>query len=206
MGSDDLTHTIRDASRGDRDALERLASACYGDIRRLCAALVDSDAADDLAQETLVRMVRAVPRFRGEASARTWVLAITRRVCMDELRERSRRARRDRAASELATPSGAPDASGQLEVRDLLAHLEPDRRAAFALTQLLRLSYDEAAAVCGCPTGTIRSRVARAREDLIVLLDLRGVEISQRTNDAGDLAVGERGGSPPTRPRSRPDR
>ncbi len=58
----------------------------------------------------------------------------------------------------------------EVGVRDLLTRLDPDRRAAFVLTQLLQMTYDEAAAVCGCPTGTIRSRVARARDDLITLM------------------------------------
>jgi RNA polymerase sigma-70 factor, ECF subfamily len=49
----------------------------------------------------------------------------------------------------------------------LLSRLDADRRTAFALTQLLGLSYADAAVVCGCPVGTIRSRVARARDDLI---------------------------------------
>jgi RNA polymerase sigma-70 factor (ECF subfamily) len=52
-------------------------------------------------------------------------------------------------------------------VRALLAHLDEDRRTAFVLTQLLGYSYAEAATVCACPVGTIRSRVARAREDLV---------------------------------------
>jgi RNA polymerase sigma-70 factor (ECF subfamily) len=55
-------------------------------------------------------------------------------------------------------------------VADLLARLEPDRREAFVLTQFLGLPYAEAAEVAGCPVGTIRSRVARARADLIDLL------------------------------------
>lgn len=46
---------------------------------------------------------------------------------------------------------------------DLLTRLDADRWEAFVLTQMLRMTYDEAAEVCGCPTGTIRSRVARAR-------------------------------------------
>jgi RNA polymerase sigma-70 factor (ECF subfamily) len=53
----------------------------------------------------------------------------------------------------------------------LVGALDPDRRAAFVLTQLFRLSYEEAASVCDCPPGTIRSRVARARGELIELLD-----------------------------------
>ncbi|MBO0876760.1 MAG: hypothetical protein J2P19_25575 [Pseudonocardia sp.] len=52
----------------------------------------------------------------------------------------------------------------------VLDGLDPDRRLAFLLTQLLGLSYLEAAQVCGCPVGTIRSRVARARDDLVAQL------------------------------------
>jgi RNA polymerase sigma-70 factor (ECF subfamily) len=52
----------------------------------------------------------------------------------------------------------------------LLAELDPDRRLAFVLTQVLGLSYLEVAEICDCPVGTIRSRVARARDDLIAHL------------------------------------
>lgn len=64
------------------------------------------------------------------------------------------------------------DASDEVATRELLSQLEPDRRIAFALTQVFGLTYDEAASVCGCPVGTIRSRVARARDDLIALMDV----------------------------------
>lgn len=59
-----------------------------------------------------------------------------------------------------------------VELDDVLATLDEDRRSAFVLTQLLGYSYQEAAEVCGCPVGTIRSRVARARGDLIEAWDL----------------------------------
>ncbi len=52
-------------------------------------------------------------------------------------------------------------------MRALVAGLEPERREAFVLTQVVGLSYAEAADVCSCPVGTIRSRVARARADLV---------------------------------------
>jgi RNA polymerase sigma-70 factor (ECF subfamily) len=54
-----------------------------------------------------------------------------------------------------------------VSVRALIAGLEPERREAFVLTQVVGLSYAEAADVCSCPVGTIRSRVARARADLV---------------------------------------
>ena len=140
-------------------------------IWRLCAALVGNAAADDLAQETFLRATRALPQFRGQASGRTWILSIARRTCMDDLRVRYRRERRDRRLTREASSNHVPDASGDLATRDLLIQLEPDRRIAFVLTQLFELSYDEAAAVCDCPIGTIRSRVARARNDLIGLIE-----------------------------------
>jgi len=56
-------------------------------------------------------------------------------------------------------------------VRALIAGLEPERREAFVLTQIIGLSYAEAADVCDCPLGTIRSRVARARADLVAALE-----------------------------------
>jgi RNA polymerase sigma-70 factor, ECF subfamily len=159
------------AAQGERRAFERLVKSSYAEVWRLCAALVDEQAADDLAQETFVRLTHSLRRFRGQASARTWTLAIARHVCMDELRRRHRQRRRDRRlAAVTAEEPLLVDAAGEMASNELLAHLDSDRRAAFVLTQLFRLSYDEAAAVCGCPTGTIRSRVARARDELIDLI------------------------------------
>ncbi len=89
---------------------------------------------------------------------------------MDELRGRYRRAQRDRQLAAIAALVPAvSDPAAQVDTLDLLAQVKFDRRTAFVLTQLLGLSYAEAALVCGCPTGTIRSRVARARDDVIAL-------------------------------------
>ena len=167
------------AAQGDRQALERLVKTSYAEVWRLCAALVDEQTADDLAQETFVRLTRSLRGFRGQASARTWILAIARHVCMDELRRRHRQRRRDRRLAAAGTPPALADAAGEVASNELLANLDSDRRAAFVLTQLFRLTYQEAAAVCGCPIGTIRSRVARAREELIGLI-ADGQAASQR--------------------------
>ncbi len=72
------------------------------------------------------------------------------------------------------------DTSASTELEDLVEQLEPDRRAAFVLTQLLGLSYEEAAVVCDCAVGTIRSRVSRARQVLIDALD----DTPERSEDA----------------------
>jgi RNA polymerase sigma-70 factor (ECF subfamily) len=162
------------ARSGDPEAVEAFVDASYEQVWRLCSALVDEGTADDLAQETFVRAVGALPRFGARSSARTWLLAIARHVCLDELRSRGRRRRRDAELVALgAAGPEAPDSSQQVAVVDLLRHLEPERRGAFVLTQFLGLRYAEAAAVCECPEGTIRSRVARARADLLELLGAR---------------------------------
>ena len=171
---DPLTRLAHRARRGDRQALDELVAATYDQVWRLCAALVDRQSADDVAQEAFIRAVRALPAYRGESSARTWLLAIARYTCLDELRIRVRS--RTHAAliddKRLAAPG---DASQQSTVADLVDRLDPDRRVAFVLTQMLGLSYAEAAQVCECPIGTVRSRVARARRDLIEALDDHGV-------------------------------
>lgn len=170
---DGLTRLANAARTGDKRALEAFVDAAYEQVWRLCATLVDEQSGDDLAQETFVRAVRALPAFRGDSSARTWLLAIARHTCLDELRARARRRRRDALASPTTREEpSAPDASQEVGVSDLVRQLEPERRAAFVLTQMLGLSYDEAAAICGCPAGTIRSRVARARAELVNLLGL----------------------------------
>jgi RNA polymerase sigma-70 factor (ECF subfamily) len=83
-------------------------------------------------------------------------------VCADAVRL----AQRDRRADVLPTRT-VDDPAGSIATRALVAALEPERREAFVLTQVVGLSYAEAADVCACPVGTIRSRVARARADLI---------------------------------------
>jgi RNA polymerase sigma-70 factor (ECF subfamily) len=170
---DELTSLARAAGRGDRAALARFIRESQGDVWRLCAYLVEPAAADDLAQDTYLRAIPALRKFRGDAPVRAWLLAIARRACAAEISARSRDRRL--AARLAAVPDavlGQPPAEpgAQAAADELLAGLEPGRRAAFVLTQLLGCSYAEAAAVCECPVGTIRSRVARAREDLDAML------------------------------------
>ncbi|MBO0768465.1 MAG: sigma-70 family RNA polymerase sigma factor [Solirubrobacterales bacterium] len=170
---DELTRLALRARDGETGAVEALLRATYGDVRRLCALLVDQQSSADLAQDCCARVIRALRGFRAESSARTWILGITRRTCMDELRTRSRRRGADTRLAAATPRANAPSAEAESSagVYQLVALLEPDRRAAFVLTQFFGLSYREAADACSCPPGTIRSRVARAREDLLALLD-----------------------------------
>ncbi len=169
---EDLERFAADAAAGDPLAAAAFVRATQTDVWRLCAALGERDSADDLAQETYLRAFGSLHRFEGRSSVRTWLLAIARRVCADALRARRRRptlVRVDPADVDLG--DGADRVGEHAAVGDLLARLEPDRREAFVLTQVVGLSYAQAAEVAGCPVGTVRSRVARARADLVTALD-----------------------------------
>ena len=163
---DDVTALAIAARDGDRVALSAFVRATQPEVWRLCAALASKGDADDLTQDTYVRAFRALPSFRGDSSARTWLLAIARHAALDGIRI-SQRLRRLSAAVGGAARTVEPDPAGLVGARALVRSLDPERRTAFVLTQVLGLSYAEAAEVCGCPVGTIRSRVARARADLI---------------------------------------
>ncbi|MGH8884447.1 MAG: sigma-70 family RNA polymerase sigma factor [Egibacteraceae bacterium] len=167
MSDGDLESAARRAARGDAEAFATLCRALQDDIWRYCYALTaDRELAFEAAQETFLRAVTAIRRFRGDAPVRVWLLVLARRS-VAELRRRDRRQ---------PTPIGASvepvtgDRSGEVEVNLLVGSLEEARRQAFVLTQMLGLSYEQAARVAGVPVGTIRSRVFRARCELVCLL------------------------------------
>lgn len=165
------------AARGgaDRQALDAFVRVTHRDVWRLCAHLGDADRADDLAQETFLRVIGSLPGFRGESSVRAWLFSIVRHVVADDIAARRRRRGRewppglDDRPDALANAT-SPDHQGSVALEHLLGCLDPDRRAAFVLTQVLGYSYAEAAEACDVPVGTVRSRVARARLVLTAML------------------------------------
>lgn len=160
------------AGGGDREAADRFVRATYEDVRRFVAYLSsDVPGADDLAQETYLRAMSGLARFGGRSCARTWLMSIARRVVIDRHRAAAVRPRTAdtadwQTAAERAQPRHLPGFEESVAVLDALRRLDPARRQAFVLTQLLGVSYEEAAAAAGCPIGTVRSRVARARREL----------------------------------------
>ena len=165
---DELTRLFLSARDGDRMALTEAIRASEADVWRFVAHLVGTNEADDVTQDTYVRAWRALPEYRADSSARTWLLSIARRAAADAIRGNQRRRRlADRARAEAAVAPIAIDPHGRSALDDLLGSLEHDQRAAFVLTQVLGYSYADAAEVCGVRIGTIRSRVARARVELV---------------------------------------
>jgi RNA polymerase sigma-70 factor (ECF subfamily) len=157
------------AARGDAGAMERLVACTSTAVWRCCAALVDRASADDLTQDTYLRAMRSIHSYRGDADPSRWLVTIARRVCAEEIARRQR-ARSTATRLRAARSPRVVDPTTTADVVDAMARLTPERREAFALTAIAGLSYAEAAQECGCPVGTIRSRVARARADLIEAL------------------------------------
>ena len=162
------------AGRGDRAAATAFIQATQQQVWRFIAHLAGPGEADDLTQETYIRALGSLPAFAGRSSAATWLYVIARRVVVDHHRAAAARPQPAQledwqAAADSRAAQGFA-VEDRIILRRLLADLAPERREAFVATQILGLSYAEAAQVCACPIGTIRSRVARAREDLVTAM------------------------------------
>ena len=169
---DRLTALLVQARDGNRLALGAAIRLSQAEVWRVAAHLVGPGEADDVTQDVYVRAWRALPRFRAESSGRTWLLSITRRACVDAVRRHSRW-RKLTARLHAESVAGARVGAGVDEMHgleDLIARLAPAQREAFVLTQIAGCSYAEAAETCSVEIGTIRSRVARARQELIELV------------------------------------
>jgi RNA polymerase sigma-70 factor (ECF subfamily) len=164
---DRLTGYLVAARDGDELALAAAIRTAQPEVRRFLRLLVDPSDLEDVVQDTFVRAYRSLPRFRGESSGRTWLLVIARRAAADATRGRVRQRRLRLRAEHAAGRVVTGDPGDEHALSDLVAGLEPERREAFVLTQLVGCPYLEAAEICGVPVGTIRSRVARAREQLL---------------------------------------
>ncbi|MGA2530752.1 MAG: sigma-70 family RNA polymerase sigma factor [Acidimicrobiales bacterium] len=180
---DEMSQLLLEARAGDESAFAAFIRGSQPEVWRFCAYLIGRADADDATQETYLASWRALPSFRGESSARTWLLVIARRTALRVARRQLRLSELDR---ESPGPAQAPDPENWTELDSLIRELDEDRRLAILLTQILGLSYADAAEVSGCAVGTIRSRVARARADLLALRsgEDHGADLTRRPGPA----------------------
>jgi RNA polymerase sigma-70 factor, ECF subfamily len=164
---------VRQIGRGDEAAfralVDREARYLYGIAHALTGNAAD---AEDLVQETFAGALSS--RFRGEASARTWLVQIlVRRAAM--LRRSQWRRGRERSLdgagvsgpeTEAVVPSGTSGTEARLDLSTMLASLSHEHRTVIVLRELQGLAYGEIAEVLGVPQGTVESRLHRAREEL----------------------------------------
>ena len=136
------------------------------------------DRADDLVQETLLRALANIDSFQPGTNMSAWLFTILRNHFRSEYRKR-RREVEDVEGHYAETLKSQPDQIGQVEFREFreaLAQLPPDQREALVLVGASGFSYEEAAHICGCAVGTIKSRVNRARTRLAELMGVESAE------------------------------
>jgi RNA polymerase sigma-70 factor (ECF subfamily) len=136
------------------------------------------DRADDLVQETLMKAWSAFASFTEGTSLRAWLFTIMRNTFFSTHRKRRREVQdvEGMAAARMIT---APAQHGHLDLadfREALATLALDQREALILVGASGFSYEEAAEICGCAVGTIKSRVNRARQRLMQVLAIETAE------------------------------
>ncbi len=180
VGVDDLSELAFAAGEGDTDALERLVAAVTDDVYRLALRMVwHPQDAEDATQEVLVRIVTRVGSFRGEAAFRTWAYRVAANHLINRGRSRMEREELtfDRFGQDLR--EGLADRAAEGPDTRLLAEevklgctlgmllcLDRDQRLAYVLGDVLGLSGDDAAYVCGITPAAFRQRASRARARL----------------------------------------
>jgi RNA polymerase sigma-70 factor, ECF subfamily len=148
--------------------------ACLPHLRAFARSLTGNrDRADDLVQDAVLRALSAASQFTPGTNFKAWIFTILRNLYFNEFR-RNRAFMRPLEAADLETHATAPAQQAGLEFDDFrraFSTLPAEQREALVLVGADGFRYEEAAAICGCPVGTIKSRVARARGEIVRLLD-----------------------------------
>jgi RNA polymerase sigma-70 factor (ECF subfamily) len=163
-----LDHSVRDAILGTVPSLRAFAISLCGNV----------DRADDLVQETLLRALANIASFEPGSNMPAWLFTILRNLFRSEYRKR-RREVEDADGIYAQTLKSQPEQSGHVEFQEFraaLGQLPPDQREALILVGASGFSYEEAAEICGCAVGTIKSRVNRARARLADMLSIESME------------------------------
>jgi RNA polymerase sigma-70 factor (ECF subfamily) len=177
-----LPHEIRNlverCRSGCQAAMAELVEQFRGQVFGLCLRMLGNrQDAEDMAQEAFVRALRSLHRWDPRREFRPWLLSIAGNRCRTLLAKRQRQPRGVGDVEQL--PDRRPSSEGYYllaeEVEQALAGLRREYRQAFLLFHEQQLSYEEIAAALGCPVGTAKTWVHRARRELADILSQRGV-------------------------------
>jgi RNA polymerase sigma-70 factor (ECF subfamily) len=173
---------IERSKNGDVSAFEMLIEAYQKKVFNLAYRIIGNyDDANDLAQEAFIRIFRSISGFRGQSSFSTWIYRITTNVCLDEIRKRKNKSvqyldediQTDDGEMQRQIISDDPlpeEIAERKELRaainDSLGELKEEYRIIITLRDIQGMSYEEIAKVLDCPTGTVKSRINRARQAL----------------------------------------
>lgn len=170
---------------GDLAGLAELYRRHMGKVHALCYRLTGSaETADDMVQETFLRVIRHRGSFRGQARFTTWLYRIARNVCVDHLQASRRRWRtRERYRVAVGNPEHV-EAPGDLAVLTrALARLPREKREALVLSRYYDLSHAEIAEIVGCSVGAVKVRVHRALKELRKIVEAMERESDEVSGD-----------------------
>lgn len=172
---------IAKSKRGDREAFNELMLKYQKQVFNISYTMLSQyEDASDATQEVFVKVWRSIASFKGEASFTTWLYRICANVCNDMLRKRQRhgitvsldveddeRGAAGELVSEAPTPEESLDLSEtQKLVRNAISELSAEYREVIIYSDIQQMSYEEIAKILRCPTGTVKSRLNRARNAL----------------------------------------
>lgn len=164
------------AQSGDLDAFEALVRAHTREVYVHAARFFgDESAAEDVVQEVFIKVYRSLGGFDGASAFSTWLYRVTRNACLDAVRAGRRRPLPIDpvdAALEAAPGDLADEVAVSAALESGIRALPPEDRDALQAVTLFGLTYAEAAKTLGIPTGTVKSRVFRARRALIAALGI----------------------------------
>ena len=176
--SDTDQQLVQRAQRGDLRAFDLLVLKYQGRIAALVSRYVsDAGEVEDVTQEAFIKAYRALGKFRGDSAFYTWLYRIAANAAKNHLVAMGRRPGGDATIEDaegfgeggMLSESASPEAlamGGELAevVESAWNALPNELKAALMLREFDGLSYDDIADVLGCPVGTVRSRIFRARE------------------------------------------
>ena len=164
----------RERSEADRSDFKHELTEVIPHLRAFARGLCGRpDMADDLVQEALMKAWAAQDRFEPGTSMRAWTFVILRNAYLTDMRRNRFRGEYDEGVAErtLTAPADQEEPMHLSDMHRALLTLPAERREALLLVGAGGFSYEEAAEICGCAVGTIKSRVGRARSALTAMLE-----------------------------------
>jgi RNA polymerase sigma-70 factor (ECF subfamily) len=164
-----LTDVGRDTPIDSRDEIVTLIPALRAFARSFCREPAE---ADDLVQETLTKAIAKVHQFEPGTSMKSWLFTIMRNTFYNRIKIANREApgQMDCASTRPVMEATQEWSARAREISQAINALPQQQREVLVLIGVLGVSYEEAAEVCGCAMGTVKSRLNRARERLLELL------------------------------------
>jgi RNA polymerase sigma factor (sigma-70 family) len=165
---EDAPLIARVIANDDRHAFATLVRRHQGSVRAFLLRLTCGEGAlaDDVAQEVFLHAYRRIRTYRSEGGFASWLFAIAYRAFLSEKRKRRWSAEELCGVPESAWPGAQHGAAVSADVARAMRHLREPERACLSLCYQWGMSHHEAAALLGCPVGTVKTHVARGKEKL----------------------------------------